>query len=62
MLGNLPALDTSFAELKALYKEPDFYLDKLMTNKLQQVINKMIDSYNDYDFGAAFTTLMICYE
>lgn len=58
MLGNLPALDTSFAELKALYKEPDFYLDKLMTNKLQQVINKMIDSYNDYDFGAAFTTLM----
>ena len=58
MLGNLPALTATREEIRALYQEPSFYIDKLMVAKLQHVVNKMIDSYNDYDFGSAFTVLM----
>ncbi|MGI6734747.1 MAG: isoleucine--tRNA ligase [Bacilli bacterium] len=58
MLGNLPDLTATREEIRALYQEPSFYIDKLMVAKLQHVVNKMIDSYNDYDFGSAFTVLM----
>lgn len=58
MLGNLPAVDASEAEIKALNDAPTAYIDQLMIAKLHKVVNKVIASYDDYDFGGAFTHLM----
>lgn len=58
MLGNLPSPDANTEEIKALNNAPTSYVDKLMLAKLTKVTNKMIASYNDYDFGGALTYLM----
>lgn len=58
MLGNLVAPDASEEEIKSLLKKPTAYVDLLMVAKLHKVTSKMLDAYNDYDFGGALTLLM----
>lgn len=58
MLGNLPSPEAPLKDIKTLTKKPTAYVDLLMLAKLDKVVNKMLESYNDYDFGGAFTHLM----
>lgn len=58
LLGNLPAVDASEAELRALDITPTALVDQWMLEKLKKVVAKMVAAYNDYDFGSAFTYLM----
>ncbi|MDY0214199.1 MAG: isoleucine--tRNA ligase [Bacilli bacterium] len=58
MLGNLPSPEAPLKDIKTLTKKPTAYIDLLMLAKLDKVVNKMLESYNDYDFGGAFTHLM----
>ncbi len=58
MLGNLPQPDAFSEELSALNEAPSFALDLMLVNKTKEVSNKMIASYNNYEFSSAFTTLL----